>query len=211
MLAAAKQRGSSNAPGVILFDARCGLEIVDATARAHLDSIIDRIPARHRAGRVPIVVRAVAERVRHHGAAGMAARARVRTRDGGWLVLVGTGLPNGPAEQVAVLVEPAGPADLWPIIAEAYQLTARERQITLLCLHGLSTTEMARELHLSPYTVQDHLKAIFDKVGVHARRALVAKLFLDFYWDPILSGETPGHRGGFASLDRARGLSEPAK
>jgi DNA-binding CsgD family transcriptional regulator len=203
MLAAATHRGSASPPGLILFDGRCGLEFVDPTARAYLDSVVDRIPRPQLPDRVPMVVRAVAECTRQHGEARMPARARVRTRDGRWLVFYGTRLPDSQSEQLAVLVEPAGPAELWPMIADAYQLSPRERQITLLCLRGRSTTEMGRELHLSPYTVQDHLKLIFDKVGVHTRRALVAKVFLDCYWHPILASEAPGHRGGFSGAGRA--------
>jgi DNA-binding CsgD family transcriptional regulator len=82
-------------------------------------------------------------------------------------------------------------------VAEAYGLTGRERDITLLCLRGLSTAEMSRALHLSPYTLQDHLKGIFAKVGVRARRALVARIFLDCYWEPVATGTTPAARGGF--------------
>lgn len=41
---------------------------------------------------------------------------------------------------------------------------------------GLSTAEIATELFISAYTVQGHLKSIFDKVGLRSRRALVASL-----------------------------------
>jgi hypothetical protein len=38
-----------------------------------------------------------------------------------------------------------------------------------------------RELHLSAHTVRDHVKAVFDKVGVSSRGELVAKLFAEHY------------------------------
>jgi DNA-binding NarL/FixJ family response regulator len=81
----------------------------------------------------------------------------------------------------AVILEPARTAELAPLIADAYALTGRERLVTELVARGLSTNEIAGRLYLSPYTVQDHLKAIFQKVGVGARGELVARLFFDHY------------------------------
>ena len=80
-----------------------------------------------------------------------------------------------------MILEPARRPELAPLIAEAYGLTERERTITAQVARGLSTGEIAVELHVSPYTVQDHLKAIFEKLDVSSRGALVARLFFEHY------------------------------
>jgi DNA-binding CsgD family transcriptional regulator len=63
----------------------------------------------------------------------------------------------------------------------AYGLTAREQEIARSVLGGLATIEIARTLQISPHTVQQHLKAIFEKTAVSSRRELVAKVFFAHY------------------------------
>ncbi len=55
-------------------------------------------------------------------------------------------------------------------------LTAREREVVVLMLQGLRTSSIARELHLSPHTVRNHLRTIFAKCDVTSQRELVEQL-----------------------------------
>ena len=72
-------------------------------------------------------------------------------------------------------------SEVLPIIAEAYELSLRERQITQCIARGAGTGEIAQLLHLSPHTVRDYVKALFEKLGVSSRGELVAKLFTEHY------------------------------
>jgi DNA-binding CsgD family transcriptional regulator len=148
---------------------------------------------------IPLPVLAVATRARRAatGADATRARARARTRDGQWVVLHGTRLGDGPDGDTAVIIEPARPVEMAELILLGHGLTSREREITRLVLQGRSTAEIAATLHVSPYTVQDHLKAVFAKVGVGSRRELVATVFADHYAPHVGRGSPVGPDGYF--------------
>ncbi|MEU0413429.1 AAA family ATPase [Streptomyces griseorubiginosus] len=55
-------------------------------------------------------------------------------------------------------------------------MSAREREITRMVLLGLSNTDIARVLVISPKTVEAHLTRVFRKAGVRSRIALIAAL-----------------------------------
>jgi DNA-binding NarL/FixJ family response regulator len=142
---------------------------------------------------LPVAVLSVAARARHlasdhridpdrqEGRSDTFAWARVRTTQGHWVTVRGSVLGDGPDFPVAVLMEEAQPPELAPLIADAYGFTDRERRVTELVAQGFSTNDIGQRLHLSAYTVQDHLKSIFDKTGAGSRGELVARLFFDHY------------------------------
>jgi DNA-binding CsgD family transcriptional regulator len=197
LLAAAPTDDEPDALGLILLAAGGAVEAMTTPAERWLNQLIASAPA---AGDLPAVVNSVACRalLTARGGGSEGARARVPTSGGTWLVIHGS-VVGDPAEgRTAIILEPARSPEIAPLIVAAYGLTAREREVTQLVLHGFSTAEIAGRLHLSEYTVQDHLKAIFDKVGVRSRRELVAQIFFQHYVPRLEMGVQIGATGWFS-------------
>jgi DNA-binding CsgD family transcriptional regulator len=123
---------------------------------------------------------------------------RLHTASGHWLVLHASRLSGQQAQrQIAVIFEVARPAEIAPLIVQAYDLSKRESEIMQMVVRGQSTAEISKTLHISSNTVQDHLKAIFDKVGVRTRRELVGQLFAQHYQPRIEAGHSLDMSGWF--------------
>jgi DNA-binding NarL/FixJ family response regulator len=63
-----------------------------------------------------------------------------------------------------------------PSQSELSALTDREREVLNLLAQGLTNKEIAERLIITTNTVKRHLKAIFEKLGVHTRSAATAKV-----------------------------------
>jgi DNA-binding CsgD family transcriptional regulator len=174
---------ADHGPGVVVFDERGEPESISGAAARWIGEFVeDPQPYRPSESKV---IQAVAARARQippgTDPLELSARARVRTRTGTWLLMYGTRLSGGPAGRTAVIIHPATPQDVAPVIALSYGLTDRESQVAMQCIQGRATKEIAQALSMSPYTVQDHFKSIFDKTGARTRGELVGQIFLDHY------------------------------
>ena len=165
-------------PGVAVLDRDRNVQATTPAAAMWLEELAELdVP---RAAQLPTVVRTVIERLDAGGPRGdttLLPRVRVRAPSGRWLVIHASQLDSG--RGVAVVIEPATPAVLSSLVIAAYGLTARETDVAQRLLAGLARKTIASELCISQYTVNDHVKAVFDKTGVSSAGQLRAQVFAD--------------------------------
>ena len=101
---------------------------------------------------------------------------RARGQSGRWLRITAAVMVAGTGS-VAVMIEPARPSDLAPILLDSLGLTVREVEIVMMLTRGLATKQIATDMGLSAHTVRDHVKSIFEKTGVTSRGELAARMF----------------------------------
>ena len=191
LLGEAADPDSPEAPGLVVLSA--GWEVESATPG--VERWMSDLPGgRWEAGQLPPALLSVAAQALRSaegrdGDPGEVALARVLTSSGTWVVLHGATLVSDGTRRIAVIVEPAHPARITPLLMSAFGLTEREQDVTRLVLQGESTSSIAERLIVSPHTVQQHLKRIFEKTGVHSRRDLVGKVFFAYYEPRVRDNE----------------------
>ena len=169
------------APGLIILDQRFEIDSLTPGVERWLRELPGGDAGPERLPQAVIAVAGRALAANDSSRPSELAFARVRARTGRWVALHGALLQTDGRRRVAVIVEPAHPARISPLLMAAYGLTEREQDIARSVLGGLATAEIARTLHISPHTVQQHLKGIFEKTDVSSRRELVAKVFFTHY------------------------------
>ena len=164
------------APGIVILDENLSVRSWTHEAGQWFEAFAGNTPARGANARCTVF--ATASRcLADDGSCDMSPpRARLRLADGRWVVAEAARL-NGPDHGIVVTVRAATTIDVLDILARAHGLTPRERELVASLIGGLDTRDIAQLLSISRHTVQQHLKAVFDKVGVHSRRELVTGIF----------------------------------
>ena len=105
--------------------------------------------------------------------------------------LVADGGASLPPRFVATMVEQWRSRDAASTRERDGDLTTREDEVLAAMARGLSTKALARQLGISPKTVESHKTRIYEKLGVKTQAAAVAK---------VLAGAPAGERGSGGSL-----------
>jgi DNA-binding CsgD family transcriptional regulator/GAF domain-containing protein len=171
--------GATTTPGVLILSE--DLDVVAVTGEA--EQLLSAIPL-GQSTRLPLPVAVYAVAValrdtRKEDATTPQAppSARIRAADGRWLNVHASRLHSTSGEErIVVVIEPVEAPASVPLLLSAYGLSPREADVATLVLRGASTRAIVETLHISGHTVQDHLKAVFTKTGVHSRRELIGRL-----------------------------------
>jgi DNA-binding CsgD family transcriptional regulator len=195
---------AAEAPGVIELDGSGDLARASSSAGPLLAELSG---SSFEAGVRSAAVQSLASATRA-AVAGAAAlpSAVVKTPEGTWLVLHGGQVGTPSSGEVAVFIQRAHPTLVAPLLLSAYGLTPREQEVTQIVLRGATTAQAARRLAISPHTVTDHLKSIFDKTGARTRGELSATLFFGEHL-PRINRQVPiGDDASFVDAPRQRGM-----
>ncbi len=192
----AARRAGPRAPGLLVLDAADRIELTTPGT----DELLDRLRLADPVARsVPASVLIVAAQTRGAGSAGRRPEPLHVPTATGWVTLHGS-LPTGSRHRVAIVIQATPEDQAAPLRLEAFALSPREREVATLIAQGLDTASISERLFISPWTVQDHCKAIFEKTGTRTRRELRALVFFQDHL-PAIVVRTPLDAGGHLDVD----------
>jgi DNA-binding CsgD family transcriptional regulator len=194
----AARRGTGvEAPGLVVLGPQDEVELITPPARELLASLRPERAA-YADDAIATPVLALASFVRGAPESGQGGLNAITVPGSdGWITLHAS-LPGPPGDgRIAVVLERAGGARSATVRLEAFGATAREREVATLLARGLSRAELAEALVLSPHTVDDHVKSLYEKLGVASRQELVARVFLDEYLPEVTLNTPLTSRGRF--------------
>lgn len=163
-------------PAVLLLTDDLGTVTQTTATEGHLRRLLPTDP-----GRLPVPAAAynVAAQLlaREAGVDDHPPWARMQLDGASWSTVRAGRLVGAPAggASIAVSFEECPPAERAALFARVVGLSAREAEVLEQVALGRGNQEIARRLFVSEHTVQDHLKAVFDKSGTRDRRTLAAR------------------------------------
>jgi DNA-binding CsgD family transcriptional regulator len=161
-------------PGVLVLDETLTLRSWTAPAREWLELLpAARLNATW--GILPTIVYPAATLARSDAGAERA-HALLRGSGGHWVMIEAARLEGEGDGAIAVTLRSPTPVEILRLLSRIYALSEREHALVRLLLAGLDTRGVGDRLHISSHTVQDHLKSVFAKTGIHSRRELLAML-----------------------------------
>lgn len=180
LLTGVPQGITPDGPGVILLAEDLSVIASNTSADQWLAALAEMEKAPDHT--LPLCVRsvvAILKAIESNKATHSLPKLRLQMRQGHWLTIYASRLNSLDHKgHITVIFDVAKPTEIAPLIMQAYLLTKREGEVTQCVLRGWSTAEIAARLHITPNTVQDHLKAIFEKVNVDSRGELAAHIYL---------------------------------
>jgi DNA-binding CsgD family transcriptional regulator len=192
LLAASQMQGEHpSVPGLVMLSE--DLKYVGANDAGR--TWLDRFDDADKVGGIPSSFYVVAAALR-----GMPSGEPPRTRTltpSGWASVHPSWMDISGERHIALLIEEPSTVELAPLIVSAYGLTPQQSRVVELVCRGSSTADISSELTISPHTVQDHMKAIFKKMGASNRRELVASLLSSHYMPRAMAEEPINRRGQF--------------
>lgn len=203
----------ADAPGAIELDHEGNLLRASSSAEPLLAELSgSTVEAGLRAPAIHAIASATKVAIAAAGTASQAAlpSAAVKTPAGTWLVLHGALHGDLRYREIAIFIQRAHPTLVAPLLLRAYGLTPREQEVTQLMLRGASTLQAAHRLAISPHTVTDHIKSIFDKTGARTRGELSATLFFGEHLPRIQAHVPVGDDASFTDAPRPRGTNDLA-
>lgn len=92
-------------------------------------------------------------------------------------LVVRTAPMSGPSGLfIGVRVDRFKPANSLSGAASRFHISPREVQVLALLLDGRALNQIAKQLHITSSTVQDHIKSMLDKTGSRNRSELIARV-----------------------------------
>jgi DNA-binding CsgD family transcriptional regulator len=188
---AARRADGAEPPGLVVLGADDEIELITPPAHDLLAAMRgDVTPTEH----VPSPLLALASFVRRDPSAGDVVTVPA---DGGWITLHASRPDTTASGRVAIVIERAVSRQSALLRLEVHGASAREREVATLLARGLGTPAIAETLVVSPHTVHDHVKSLFEKLGVASRQELVARVFLEEYLPEVAQGTPLASTGRF--------------